>query len=86
VLLGLLGGGLRDQAARDHPNPYAAWIDNYADPAFGEATKRVCALVDAAAQEASPATRTAMARAFKQATRFEWMFWDSAWRRESWPI
>lgn len=68
------------------PNPYAAWIDNYADPAFGEATKRVCALVDAAAQEASPATRTAMARAFRRATRFEWMFWDSAWRRESWPI
>lgn len=68
------------------PNPYAAWIDTYAAPSFGEATDRVRALVDEAAAAATPATRAAMAAAFRNATRFEWMFWDSAWRRAGWPI
>jgi thiaminase/transcriptional activator TenA len=30
--------------------------------------------------------RAAMLDAFRRSTRFEWMFWDSAWRREQWPI
>jgi thiaminase/transcriptional activator TenA len=68
------------------PNPYAAWIDTYAAPAFGEATDRVRALVDEAAQNATDATRAAMVTAFRNATRFEWMFWDSAYYRAIWPI
>ncbi|WP_395334990.1 thiaminase II [Novosphingobium sp. BL-8H] len=68
------------------PNPYAAWIETYAAPSFGEATDRVRALVDAAAEAATPATRAAMATAFRYASRYEWMFWDSAYRRAGWPI
>ena len=68
------------------PNPYAPWIDTYADPGFGEATARVRALVDEATASATPATRAAMATAFRNATRYEWMFWDSAYRRETWPV
>ena len=68
------------------PNPYAAWIDTYAAPSFGEATDRVRALVDAADAQGSDTTRAAMARAFRTATRYEWMFWDSAYRREGWPV
>jgi thiaminase/transcriptional activator TenA len=68
------------------PNPYASWIDTYAAPAFGEATDRVRALVDQAAADASATTRTAMAQAFRMATRYEWMFWDSAYKRAGWPI
>lgn len=68
------------------PNPYAAWIDTYAAPSFGEATMRVRALVDEAADNAPPAIRKAMGEAFYKATRFEWMFWDSAYRQAGWPI
>lgn len=68
------------------PNPYAPWIDTYAAPAFGEATDRVRALVDEAAANAGAATRDAMANAFRIATRYEWMFWDSAYTRAGWPI
>lgn len=67
-------------------NPYAVWIDTYADPAFGAATERVRALVDAAAAGAGEGTRAAMTRAFRDATRYEWMFWDSAYRQEGWPV
>jgi thiaminase/transcriptional activator TenA len=68
------------------PNPYAAWIDTYADPSFGAATARVRALVDEAAAGTTPAIREAMATAFRRAARFEWMFWDSAYRCAGWPI
>lgn len=68
------------------PNPYAAWIETYADPGFGEATDRVRHLVDDAAEDASSTTRSAMAKAFRTATRYEWMFWDSAYGQVGWPI
>lgn len=79
-----VGCDIKPRAAS--PNPYAAWIDTYAAPSFGEATDRVRALVDEAAHNATPATRAAMATAFRNATRYEWMFWDSSYRRETWPI
>lgn len=68
------------------PNPYAAWIDTYATPEFGNATQRARALVDEAAEAATATGRDAMARAFRTATRYEWMFWDSAYRRAGWPV
>lgn len=79
-----VGCDIKPRAAS--PNPYAAWIDTYADPGFGEATDRVRALVDEAAANATPAVRAAMATAFRNATRYEWMFWDSAHRCGGWPI
>src|SRR5207253_4686664 len=42
-------------------NRYQAWIDTYADPAFGEAVQRV---IDIADQAATPALRAAMLAAF----------------------
>jgi thiaminase (transcriptional activator TenA) len=67
-------------------NPYRAWVDAYADPAFGATVDAVNAIVDRAAAEASAAQRRAMLRAFVRSTQYEWMFWDSAYRGETWPI
>lgn len=47
-----VGCDIKPRAAS--PNPYAAWIDTYAAPSFGEATARVRALVDEAAANAAP--------------------------------
>lgn len=73
------------EALREHAtpgNPYAAWISTYADPAFAEAVTRAKAIAD---RQADPAHRAAMEEAFLQAARYEWMFWDSAYRLEQWP-
>lgn len=78
--------GCAIKAIARSPNPYAAWINTYADPGFGEATRRVRTLVDHAASLATPSTRAAMAKAFRTATRYEWMFWDSAYRQLDWPV
>ncbi len=67
-------------------NPYQAWIDTYADPGFGEAVNTAITLCDRAAEGASAAEAQAMLRAFKRAAQFEWMFWDSAYKREAWPV
>ena len=67
-------------------NPYAAWIDTYADPNFGEAVMAAEAVVDRTATAASPTTREAMRGAYHCSTCYEWLFWDSAYRMETWPV
>ncbi len=68
--------------ARDD-NPYASWIATYVDPGFAAATQRVKAIVDASA---TPALQPLMLQAFETAARYEWMFWDSAWQGQDWPV
>lgn len=76
-----------DIARRARPdNPYRAWIDTYADPVFGAAVESVIAIVDHAAAEAANGTRAEMMNTFRRSTQFEWMFWDSGYRRERWPV
>ena len=67
-------------------NPYQAWIDTYADEAFADGVRKVIAIGDQVAAGTTPAIRAQMLRAFVRASQLEWMFWDSAWRREAWPI
>jgi thiaminase/transcriptional activator TenA len=77
----------RDIHSRAVPaNPYQAWIDTYAGEEFHDAVRRVIAATDEAAEGASPGLRTRMHDAFRRATQLEWVFWDSAYRLEAWPV
>jgi|SRR5262245_48103260 len=77
----------RDIHARAAPdNPYQAWIDTYAGEDFHAAVRAVIAATDAAAAEISSPLRARMQAAFTRATQLEWMFWDSAFRLETWPV
>ncbi len=67
-------------------NPYRAWIDTYAGEEFAEAVAAMIGATDRAAEAVSPDMRARMHRAFTQATRLEWMFWDSAYRDAAWPL
>jgi thiaminase/transcriptional activator TenA len=64
----------------DHP--FRAWIDTYADESFAAATGRCRQAVDAAAQWGDQGR---MLAAFTRAAEYEWLFWDSAHRLETWP-
>jgi thiaminase/transcriptional activator TenA len=68
------------------PNPYQAWIDTYAGEDFHAAVVRVIEATDAVAAAASPSLRARMHAAFTRATQLEWIFWDSAYRLEAWPV
>jgi thiaminase/transcriptional activator TenA len=45
----------------------------------------VIAIADRAAEAATDATRTSMLKAFVRACQYEWLFWDGAYQRRSWP-
>ena len=79
-----VGKHLHETAAAN--NPYQAWIDTYADEAFAEGVKKVIGIGDQMAEAASPTVRDQMVRAFVRASQLEWMFWDSAYRLERWPV
>jgi thiaminase/transcriptional activator TenA len=66
-------------------HPYQEWIATYGDPAFATATARARDIVDRSAEQSSTAVRRAMHSAFTTASRYEWMFFDAAWRGETWP-
>ena len=68
------------------PNPYDAWIDSYADPSFDKATRAAVTMCDELAAATTPVVRSQMTEAYVTATRMEWMFWDSAWKKERWPV
>src|ERR671915_17033 len=77
----------RDIHSRAAPaNPYQAWIDTYAGEAFHAAVRTTIAATDEVAAAASDALRERMQGAFSRATQLEWMFWDSAYRLEAWPL
>lgn len=77
----------RDIHARAAPaNPYQAWIDTYAGEEFHTAVRAVIAATDEAAADASSSLRERMHAAFTRATQLEWVFWDSAFRLEVWPV
>jgi thiaminase (transcriptional activator TenA) len=77
----------RDIHARAKPdNPYRAWIDTYAGEDFHAAVQAMIAATDEAAAAAAPTLIERMHAAFARATQLEWMFWDSAYRLEQWPV
>ncbi|MEV0145129.1 MULTISPECIES: thiaminase II [unclassified Nonomuraea] len=80
-----VGTALLERTAGRSGHPYQAWISTYSDPSFAASVTQVRAIADRLAGTADPATRRAMAEAFCRATEYEWMFWDSAWRLETWP-
>ncbi len=78
--------GKQIAAAADRDNPYRAWIDTYSDPAFGEEVEAVISITDRTAAAATEDQRARMLDAFIRSSQYEWMFWDSAYRLETWPV
>ncbi|MCK9920918.1 TenA family protein [Frankia sp. AgPm24] len=73
--------------AASSPDPlYARWIAAYGDPAFQTVADRVIALTDRVGAQASPTERERATDHFVVTARYEWMFWDAAWRGETWPV
>lgn len=72
---------------RGSPNPlYRRWIDTYGGDEFAGVVRDVLALTERLGAELSGAERRAMTEHFVLTSRYEWMFWDAAWRQEAWPI
>ncbi len=77
--------GSRIAKQADAANPYRAWIDTYADEAFGHAVRTVIGITDRAAAATTDAVRLRMLSAFTRSSQYEWLFWDGAYQQRRWP-
>jgi thiaminase/transcriptional activator TenA len=72
---------------RGSPNPrYQKWIDTYGGEEFGSLVEAVLGLTDRVCEELNPVQKSRVKEAFVATSRYEWMFWDAAWRLEDWPV
>jgi thiaminase len=67
-------------------HPYRRWIDTYADESFAASTAWVVAEADLCSETAGGQALARMVAAFERSARYEWMFWDAAYRQEAWPV
>ncbi len=80
----LVGKEIHRQSNPD--NPYASWIETYADESFAISTARAIEICDMLAENTTVEIRAKMTEAFVMATKMEWMFWDSAYNLETWKV
>jgi thiaminase/transcriptional activator TenA len=78
-----VGMYINDRANDD--NPYSDWIETYSSETFSKDVDRAIEITNEVADTASSSTRKKMKQAFDYSTRLEWMFWQSAYRKEQWP-
>ncbi len=74
-------------AKKGSPTPlYQYWIEHYASEEYREIVQQLINIVDAAAEGLSESRQELLRAHFTVASRYEWMFWDMAWRMEAWPL
>ena len=69
----------------EHPI-YTEWAGFYTAGLLAASVEAWCGFVDRAAETGGPAQPESMGRAFLTSTRYEYLFWDAASRRETWPV
>lgn len=70
---------------RGSPDPrYSRWIDTYAGAEFDAVVSEVLSVVDGL--EVAEVAEARMHRHAKLTARYEWLFWQMAWRREQWAL
>jgi thiaminase/transcriptional activator TenA len=73
--------------ARGSSDPrYQRWIDSYGGDEFAATVRQVLELADRTGPTLTAAEETAARAHFATTARYEWMFFDAAYRREQWPV
>lgn len=71
--------------AKGSPDPdYQRWIDQYAGEGFEASVQAVLRMMDETAAQEPEAARQRALRIYERSTRYEYLFWDMAWREEQW--
>ena len=65
---------------------YREWADFYSQGFLEESVAAWREVVDRFGSQAGDTSREAMRRAFLTSSRYEYLFWDMAYRRERWPV
>ncbi|MEM4297405.1 MAG: thiaminase II [Nitrososphaerota archaeon] len=65
---------------------YQRWIDTYSSDEYAGICKAVLDITDEYSRELTEAQRLRMKNHFMTTSKYEYMFWDSAYRLERWPL
>jgi len=68
------------------PKIYRQWIETYASEAFWQPVREQIQLMDKLGAAASSSEKKLMNAHFLLSSRYEFMFWEQAYRLESWPV
>ena len=68
------------------PKIYREWIETYAAEAFWRPVREQIRLMDQLGAAANSNEKKLMAAHFILSSRYEYMFWQQAYRLESWPV
>lgn len=67
-------------------NAYQDWIDTYGGEDFEKSVNHAISICDELADKCTNEQREAMTDAYIMCSKMEWLFWDSAYRLEEWPV
>ena len=65
---------------------YCRWIEMYSSPEFGELAEWLRSFTDRTALGLSDAQRERLVEIFVTNSKYEYLFWDAAYRMEEWPV
>ena len=68
------------------PKIYRQWIETYASEEFWQPVREQIRLMDKLGTVANGSERKLMAAHFILSSRYEFMFWEQAYRLQSWPV
>jgi thiaminase/transcriptional activator TenA len=81
-----VGDHLSKQGEPANAPLYAQWIRMYIDPEYVALAQWARSLADRLATQATPSEVTRMEEAYLTSLRYEYLFWDMAYKLESWPV
>jgi thiaminase/transcriptional activator TenA len=67
-------------------NPFQNWIDMYGGEGFAKSVEQAINIVNKYASKTTAETVEKMNLAFEKSSKLEFMFWDSAYKKEQWKI
>jgi thiaminase/transcriptional activator TenA len=68
------------------PKIYRKWIEIYASEPFWRSVREQIQLMDRLGKAADSRAKELMTRHFLLSSRYEFMFWEQAYRLENWPV
>jgi thiaminase/transcriptional activator TenA len=81
-----IGRMLADRGTPAGQPLYRRWIEMYSSPEFAELAAWLRSYVDRSADAEGDRGRSRMEEIFVTSSRYEYMFWDAAYRTEDWPV
>lgn len=81
-----IGQALAGQGAPSPQPLYEEWIQMYASPEFGALASWLRGVLDQLGGDQTPTRQARLSQLFADSCRYEYLFWDMAYRRETWPL